>query len=56
MLSPKTISQLLQGELRPGAEPSRFSAVFEKVGAGCYTLVIKPQAAARAPRAASRRR
>lgn len=38
--------RLMLGELRPGAEPSRFSAVFENVGAGRYMLVIEPQAAA----------
>jgi hypothetical protein len=41
--------QLLLGELRPGSEPSRFSAVFEKVGPGRYMLVIEPQAAGEQP-------
>ena len=38
--------QIMLGELRPGSLPARFAAVFEKVAAGEYTLVIEPQAAA----------
>jgi hypothetical protein len=41
--------QLLLGELRPGTEPSRFFAVFERVVVGRYMLVIEPQAAVEKP-------